>query len=192
MVSVIFITKVTTTTPGTTTTGATTTVETTTTGATTTEHICDEDMDEYGPVDVTRSTDPETDLEDDGFWSPSSLSNTSNPYEGSPLTIATSSPVQLTSLQVDKQDGDDTPVVVTIRVKPVGSDEFVPVINPETGTPFFEVIPGEKFPLPDDMPPGDAIEVYVVEPGSDSPLDVTPFGCEHPGKCEQNISFGPH
>ena len=144
-------------------------------------------MDEYGPVNVTRSTEPDGDLDDEDLWTPSSPSNASNPYDGSPLTISTSSPVQLTALLVEKKDGDETPIKVAVRVKPVGSDEFEPVNNPDSGSPLFEVTPGEKFPLPEGMPLGSKIEVYVIEPVSNLTLSVTPFGCEYPGKCINEV-----
>ena len=144
-------------------------------------------MDEYGPVDVTRSTEPGDDLDDDKWWSPSSPSNFTHPYGGSPLDLSFSSPVELTSLLVETEDNNTTPVYISIRVKPAGSDEFEDVVNPEDASYVFEVVPGEKFPLPDDFKPGDEIEVRVVGPQPSSPLSVTPFGCEHPGKCKTHL-----
>ena len=161
----------------------TTTVGTSTAIPITTEHVCDENMDEYGEVDVTRSVEAGDDLDDDDWWTPSSGSNTSSPYEGSPLTIATTSPGQITSLLVERQDDDNTTIRVAVRVKPSGSEDFEPVLNPDNNSTWFEVTPGEKIPLPEGIPVGSVIEVYVIEPVPDSPLSVTPFGCKPPGKC---------
>ena len=160
-----------------------TTAASTTPIFTTTVGRCDENMDDYGPVNVTRSTTPGGDLDNEDWWTPSDPSDVKdNPYGGSPLTIHTSSPIDFTSLLVERKDDDKTPISIAVRIKPSGSDDFKNVNNPDDGSPVFKVEPGTNLPLPEGLDPGDEIEVYVLEPGLDSPLYVTPFGCEPTGE----------
>ena len=153
-----------------------------TTVPTTTGRVCDEDMDEYGPVDVNRFNEDGSPIDIVDGWTPGIASDNLQPYSGSHVKLTFSRAIKLTSVLVAVSSGSDETVKVAFKIKYRGVNTFTEVTNPDDGSKVFSSHLGRKIPLPDDTLPGVEIEVYVVGTLPNFPVHLTPFGCEHPGK----------
>ena len=150
--------------------------------STTTEEICHKNLDDYGPIDVTRSVDPESVLDGNGGWIPQTPSKRKDPYSGSPLRLTFSNPVELTSLLVESDKQGNGKAKLILKIKPPGSDDFEPVINSKGDPIIFKGNFGDDILLPEGIRPADDVLLYPLEPLYTYPLYVTPFGCVHPGE----------
>ena len=143
----------------------------------TTVGVCDENMDEYGQVDVTRTDEAGSPINKGDGWTPNNPSTDSEPYSGSHINVNFDEPVKITSILVETSDGSDETVKIAVRVKVEGSDIFIQISNRADDKNVFNTDPGSKIPIPDGIGPVVEIEVYVVDPKPDSPIKVTPYGC---------------
>ena len=139
-------------------------------------------MDDYGPVNVNRFSEDGTPINVVDGWTPVNPSDNSRPYSGSDIKLTFSRAIKLTSVLVADSSGSDETVKVAFKIKYPGVNTFTEVTNPEDGSKAFSSYLGRKIPLPDDTLPGEEIEVYFVGTLPNSPVHLTPFGCEHPGK----------
>ena len=152
-----------------------------TTLQTTTEKVCDENLDNYEAVVVTRTNEDGSPLAPGAPWKPTIPSEFTTPYSGSPMTVTFTPRSEVTSVTVYSDDETDNVVFVAFEVKPSDREDFVPLVNSD-GTRFFMGTPGIKIGLPLSTPYVVEIKVYIVNPKPTSSFEVIFNGCEHRGK----------
>ena len=151
---------------------------------TTTEKVCDENLDTYEPVSVSRTTEDGTPVGPNNLWRPSNPPTEDNPYSGSHLSVRFTPRAEVTSVTILKDNESREVLKVAFRVKPREGDELVPLPRSD-GSDIFYRQPGLEIRLPPNTPYVVEIEIYIVDPLGNESFIVLFNGCEHVGKCEE-------
>ena len=143
--------------------------------------MCDENLDAYEPVSVSRSTEDGTPVGPDDLWKPSNPPPEDNPYSGSHLSVMFTPRAEVTSVTILTDNDSLGLVKVAFKVKPLEGDELVSLPRSD-GSDIFYGVPGVKIPLPRNTPYVVEIEVYIVAPLDSDNFKVVFNGCEHVGE----------
>ena len=153
-----------------------------TTAQPTPPRVCDENLDYYEPVDVTRKdSDNNSFLGPSDTWKPDKPPNFTSPHEGSHMLVKFKPRTEVTSVTVKNDKGTRVMVYLAFKVKPSDREDFLPLVNP-SGQKIFGGFTGDKIPLPESTPYVVEMEVYIVNPESTQGFLVVFNGCEHRGK----------
>ena len=148
--------------------------------------MCDENLDAYEPVSVSRSTEDGTPVGPDDLWKPSNPPSLGNPYSGSHLSVTFTPRSEVTSVTILKDNFSPENVKVAFKVKPREGDEPVPLPRAD-GSDIFYGVPGFKIELPPNTPYVVEIEVYIVAPLDSDNFKVVFNGCEHVGEFDSAV-----
>ncbi|XP_022111642.1 mucin-2-like, partial [Acanthaster planci] len=145
---------------------------------TTTERVCNENLDRYEPVSLSRATENGISIGPNDFWKPSNSPSETNPYSGSHLSVTFTPRTEVTSVTIYKDNDNLEVVKVAFKVTPSDTDELVP-LRSSNGYGVFDGVPGQRIALPPDTPYVVEIEVYILNPLQNDSFKVVFNGCEH-------------
>ena len=162
----------------------------TTTVPSTTGKVCDENLDTYAPVTVSRTAGDGSAIGPDDFWLPDSNPfDPSDPYSAPKLTLTFDPQSEIRSVTVYDSDGSSDAVVIAIKSKSTQNSPLEDLLN-DSGGNTFESPPGSAIVLPNAPQYAEQLDVHIVNPSSNRKYQVRANGCEHAGKYS-NSNNGP-
>ena len=149
----------------------------------TTPIVCDDDLDSYDKVKVSRlNSDTNSELSPTDWWRPDDpSSNETSPYTDSYLEITFDVSVNVESVTIkNDQDAPDEDVRLAVEFQAGDRAPYYPLF--EDGKPV--ILRGKadsKIDLPPSLPAVTGLRVYLVSPSPNFKYQVVLHGCEEEG-----------